>query len=57
MQKGYYTITEVAQILGVNRGTIYEWQSKGKIKIETDYRNLPAVTAEELQRLQNERKN
>lgn len=46
-----YNITAAAEELGVHRLTLYYWLKKGWITVKRDYRNLPVLTSEDLQKI------
>ena len=46
-----YNITAAAEELGVHRLSLYYWLKKGWITVKRDYRNLPVLTSEDLQKI------
>lgn len=46
-----FNIKAAAEELGVHRLTIYYWLKKGWITVKRDYRNLPVLTSEDLQKI------
>ncbi len=46
-----FNIKAAAKELGVHRLTIYYWLKKGWITVKRDYRNLPVLTSEDLQKI------
>lgn len=46
-----YNIKAAAEELGVHRLTLYYWLKKGWITVKRDYRNLPVLTSEDLQKI------
>lgn len=55
---GYYTVQEFADILGVNRQTVYKWIYNGEIEyIQTRRHSSVRIPATELDRLRKQRSN
>jgi len=46
-----YTITEIANEIGVTRQTIYYWIKKGWLRPKRDYRNYPVFTKADLEHI------
>ncbi len=46
-----FNLKAAAAELGVHRLTIYYWIKKGWIAVKRDYRNLPVLTSEDLQKI------
>jgi molybdopterin-binding protein len=51
MPRDYYSIGEVAELLGVSLDTLRRWDRDGRVKVERDDRGHRIVSAREVERL------
>lgn len=51
MDKPRFTVSEVAEHLGVHRDTIYRWERSGKIKSRRDRNNYRVYSKEAIEKL------
>lgn len=54
----YYTVTEFAELLQVNRQTVYQWIYRGQLaSVQVTPRGARRIPASELERIKQQRSN